>query len=327
MTTSLNQCQDFKMCLYPRIVVNQKYVPNKKNGGRPPFPVDPRVLAVAAGCGRCIECRKQKARAWQIRISEDIKKHRNGKFVTLTLSTDNYKKLISEIEDCNPYTKENKMITLAMRRFLERWRKKYKKSVRHFMISELGGGRTEHIHLHGIIYCSDEQIKELDKIWSYGYVWKGYEINGKIINFVNDQTGGYITKYIQKMDEKHKYYNPVILCSKGIGNNYKHDKSKEYYRNNKGYKMNLPTYYKNKHFNDDEREKQWIELLNKEKRFILGREIDISNGMEEYFKRLAIAQETNRNLGYGDNGNNWKRKYYEMKHREEIQQWRLREIE
>ena len=103
------------MCLYPRIVVNQKYVPNKKNGGQPPFPKDPRTLAVAAGCGKCIECRKQKGRAWQIRIAEDIKKHKNGKFVTLTLSNESYKKLIEEIKENDPYKKENEMITLAMR--------------------------------------------------------------------------------------------------------------------------------------------------------------------------------------------------------------------
>ena len=35
----------------------------------------------------------------------------------------------------NKYIIENEIATIAVRRFLERWRKKYKKSARHFLIS------------------------------------------------------------------------------------------------------------------------------------------------------------------------------------------------
>ena len=90
--------------------------------------------------------------------------------------------------------------------------------------------------------------------------------------------------------------------------------------------MNIPNYYKNKYFTDEEREQKWIELLNKEKRYVLGREIDIRNGMEEYISHLKAAQEKNNSLGYG-NRNNWRRKQYELQHRDKIQQWRLKEIE
>ena len=50
------------MCLYPKLIKNKKYVPNKKNKGKVPTPPDERVLWVPVGCGKCIECMKQKAR-------------------------------------------------------------------------------------------------------------------------------------------------------------------------------------------------------------------------------------------------------------------------
>ena len=43
------------MCLYPRLIKNPKYKPNKKNGGRVPPILDSRVLAVPIGCGKCLE--------------------------------------------------------------------------------------------------------------------------------------------------------------------------------------------------------------------------------------------------------------------------------
>ena len=66
------------MCLYPKIIKNRKYVKNKKNGGNVPTPTDPRVLMVPVGCGNCMECRKQKARQWQVRLSEEIRENKRG---------------------------------------------------------------------------------------------------------------------------------------------------------------------------------------------------------------------------------------------------------
>jgi len=49
------------MCLYPKLIQNKKYTSNKKNSGIIPAIVDNRVLLVPVGCGKCMECRKQKA--------------------------------------------------------------------------------------------------------------------------------------------------------------------------------------------------------------------------------------------------------------------------
>ena len=50
------------MCLYPKLIRNPKYKSTKKNGGVVPPLVDKRVGLIPVGCGKCMECRKKKAR-------------------------------------------------------------------------------------------------------------------------------------------------------------------------------------------------------------------------------------------------------------------------
>lgn len=173
------------MCLYPRLIRNPKYRKNKKNKGIIPPIQDERVTYVPIGCNICMECMKQKANNWRVRLLEDIKQYKNGKFITLTFSNENYTKLAKEIK-AEGYLLDNEIATLATRRFLERWRKKYKKSIRHWLITELGKGETEHLHMHGILY--EEDVYEIERIWKYGYVWKGRMKNGKLENYVNESS-------------------------------------------------------------------------------------------------------------------------------------------
>ena len=92
------------MCLYPQLIRNKKYTPNKKNGGYVNYEQfirgekDTRVLAVPVGCGRCMECRKQTAREWQVRLLEDVRHNKNGKFITLTFSDKSITELRKEAE-------------------------------------------------------------------------------------------------------------------------------------------------------------------------------------------------------------------------------------
>ena len=99
---------------------------------------------------------ESKKREWQIRLLEDIKEYKNGKFVTLTFNEEWLEKLEKEVKKeidiINDKIEENLVATYAVRHFLERWRFKYKKSVRHWLVTELGHENTERIHLHGIIY-------------------------------------------------------------------------------------------------------------------------------------------------------------------------------
>lgn len=299
------------MCLYPKLIRNKKYTSNKKNGGIIPPISDNRTLWVPVGCGNCIECRKKYSREWQVRLSEEIKLQNYKWFVTLTFDEDSLNKLTCECTETWMNIVENDVATLAVRRFLERWRKAHGKSVKHWLVTELGHENTERIHLHGIIWCDD--VTDIALYWKYGIVHIGKYVNLKTVN--------YIVKYISKVDNNHKGYKSKILCSKGIGRNYlnkldsKRNKyngnnnTKEYYTTPQGRKINLPNYYRNKIYSEDEREKLWIEKLDNDTTWIMGEKVSTENE-NELMKLLQYYQKINIRLGYGDNTEEWSVREY-----------------
>ena len=179
------------MCYYNRTIENKKYKPNKKNGGNPPIPKDERVKAVPIGCGVCKECMAQKKREWQVRLHEEIKHRTDGKFVTLTFSEESIEKLAKE---CETY-EANTIATKAVHDFTNRWIRKYKETIHHWLITELGHKNTERIHLHGILFTNKTENEILER-WGYGELYVGEYVNAKTIN--------YIVKYVTKQDPDHK---------------------------------------------------------------------------------------------------------------------------
>ena len=136
------------MCLYPKLIKNRKYIANKKNGGDiPPLPLinfngklipDERVLWVPIGCQKCMECRKKKAREWQVRLLEEVAYNNKALFVTLTFSNESIAKIGNKLNGkLTGYERDNEIAKIAVRRFLENWRKHTKKSVKHWLITEL----------------------------------------------------------------------------------------------------------------------------------------------------------------------------------------------
>ena len=121
-----------------------------------------------------------------------------------------------ELQNATGYELDNAIATKATRRFLERYRKKNKKSLKHWLITEIGHEGTENIHMHGIIWIDD--INDIQKYWNYGHTWTGH--GEQKINYVTNRTINYMIKYVTKIDSKHKEYQPKILCSPGIGKNY-----------------------------------------------------------------------------------------------------------
>ena len=80
-----------------------------------------------AGSATSVE--KRKAREWRIRLAEEIR-HSKSYFVTLTIDDDNLEILKNELEIKTIKGNENNIATLALRKFLERCRKKTGKYVR-----------------------------------------------------------------------------------------------------------------------------------------------------------------------------------------------------
>lgn len=296
------------MCLYPRLVKNPKYLKNKKNKGRPPLIPDCRVRYVPIGCGKCIECRKQKANEWRIRLGEQLKVS-PGLFVTFTLDTESVDVLTSKVGNDDP----NKIARCAVRLFLERFRKKYGRSAKHWLITELGHTSTERIHLHGIIF-ENISTEILQNLWQYGFIFVG--------DFCNEKSVNYMVKYMLKIDSDHPSFEGKIFCSPGLGANfvnqytkafYNRATNREYYKSKSGYKLGLPVYYRNKFYTEDERESLWLERLDKNERFVLGqrvRNFDTCESYNEYLSLLRDAQRLNRLSGFGDCSDKWKKGTY-----------------
>ena len=286
------------MCLYTKYVKNPKYLPNKKNGGNPPPLLDKRLEYVPVKCGKCMECRKQKQREWIVRLSEEWKAHpKDLKFVTLTISD----KSFYELRELKNET-ENDLCTKAVRRWLERIRKKTKKSVRHWFVTELGEEKGR-IHLHGFVWANAQLIFDT---WKYGHVYIG--------NFVNEKSIFYMTKYMLKQNPIDKSFVGKVLCSAGIGNSYtksfnacqnayKKGQTNECYRLRSGKKINLPQYYRLKLYSDEERDALWIEKQERGYRYICGEKVRVDDE-KSYNSILAFYQDKGVEL-YGDNPDEW----------------------
>lgn len=276
-------------------------MPTKKNKGVVPPCPDERLRYVTAACGKCYECRKQKRRAWQVRLGEEVRNDPDVIFVTLTISDESWEKLRKKYS----YSSEDDYIKKMVRLFLERIRKETKKSVKHWLTTERGEQNTERYHLHGLIWGDKNGILTTLH-WQYGFVYIG--------EFVNEKTCNYVTKYITKRDEKHKDFVPITLCSAGIGagylnrpdsklNRYRESKTNETYRLRNGIKLNLPIYYRNKLYTDEEREQLFLEKIKKGKVWIMGQECDIRDETT-YFAMLHDAQKRARQL-HGDDPVKW----------------------
>lgn len=321
------------MCLYPKKYINKKYTPTNKNGGVIPTPpiighdkqgmpiYDERVLYIEIPCGQCEECRKQKTREWQVRLTEELKEWKYPYFITLTFSPKELEQLClkSRLSECNA------LCSYAIRHMLERYRKDHKKSLRHWLITELGHKGTERIHLHGLLFSNeplnfvrndkDEKNFYSWKYWKYGMIYVG--------NYCTLRTINYIVKYLNKIDTDHKGYNSQILASPGIGKQfiertkkfkpahytYRPKQTKDYYILPNGNKIKLPTYYKNKLYNEEEKEAIWRDFMDKDIESIAG--INYSHRTTENSTLKNIidkAQTINKKLGYGDDSKEWRKK-------------------
>ena len=162
-------------------------------------------MYVPIGCGKCMECRRQKAQSWRVRLCEELKAQQYSYFITLTYNDESLQKLCENFNT----TDANTIAAKSVRLFLERWRKKYGKSLRHWLITELGQ-EHDRLHLHGIFFTGKPLNNEtLQSIWQYGYSDTGEYCNIRTIN--------YIIKYVTKLDTTHKQYTPLIMCSPGLG--------------------------------------------------------------------------------------------------------------
>lgn len=127
-----------------------------------------------------------------------------------------------------------------------------------------------------------------------------------------------------KLDTDHKGFYGQVLCSPGIGrsftesvifNKYRYMRSKSIttYTNSDGTQTKNPTYYKNKAYNEEERELIWRDQMDKKETYIMGnRYINGTIDERQATNVLNKAREINKRLGYGDNSKEWEKKEYNI---------------
>ena len=100
-----------------------------------------------------------------------------------------------------------------------------------------------------------------------------------------------------KTDSKNREQKAIILNSAGIGADYlKREDSKRHtykgddtivtYKNRSGVEVALPTYWRNKIWTDEERENLWIDMLNRDERYVCGEKVKIdTTELQEQLKQ------------------------------------------
>ncbi|MBR4870609.1 MAG: hypothetical protein IKU96_00395 [Alistipes sp.] len=203
-------------------------------------------------CGVCYHCRKTYKTQWNLRLQHHFRylskeQQANSYFVTLTFSNEHLPNQCPSKADVAP----------LIRKFLERIRKKYKRSVVHWIVSEYGDV-THRYHLHGILFDVPFPIHELSTFWKYGYV-SYRKLNAKRITYVTT----YVNKQLKGLIED-KRYRQHVFCSPKIGLEFTKDSLNITYarqhdtivpfifHNRRPFAM--PRYYRSKIFSEDELE-------------------------------------------------------------------------
>lgn len=189
----------YNSCLFPKWI--------RKNGSS---------KYIAIRCEKCERCKMHKIDTWYERIHTEIESGEDKQLVVLSInkeSLDQLKEIVqNRKQELTAYKCYNDIATLAVRRYLERIRKKTGKSVKHWLVTEVTNSKTHRIKLRGMIFSEDKQL--IIKHWQYGIVM--------FTNYITSDTLINLLKYLNNTNRRRKHYKPIILCSAGIGMiNYK----------------------------------------------------------------------------------------------------------
>ena len=84
----------------------------------------------------------------------------------------------------------------------------------------------------------------------------------------------------------------------------------------------MPIYYRNKIYSESEREKLWLQRLDKGEIYVCGVRYKTEK-QEIYMRALNAARKENNKLGFGSNRINWEKEKYELQMRAILQETRL----
>ena len=292
------------MCLHPRFIVNRKYI--KLAGSSidaiSMFGYAPD-LYVLVDCGNCLPCQKKRSNSWRQRLIDEFNylvekdpsvAHRVY-FATLTLAPKFYKKDVK-----HAYS--------LFKKFRERYRKRYCKSLRYWVTTEYGEKRGR-LHFHAIFFDPLFTGADLLSLWSYGRVDMSV-VGDSPKTPERDPLKGiaYVTKYITKYCDTW-FVDPSkksnIFCSPGLGLAYVRDPKNRHFHSQHGglrfrlsdnnMPIGLPRYYIDKLFSPVD--KLRFSKLNIE-RLINPPEFPIKLGKQLFYSFETYLQFVNSIGGY-----------------------------
>ncbi len=199
-------------------------------------------------CGKCPACRRNYQLQWIARLKEELRHSEAAFFVTLTY------------EDAQQPSFDKKRVQKFLNRLQHRC--KYNGStLKYFLVSEYGD-RTGRPHHHALFFLSkylDNFSQFIAKGWPFGFIQVA-DVNGARINYV---TGYCLKKQAHGVDwsDLPDNLNPdkCRFISKGLGIGYLSEAMVSYHKKglvtrfqSDGTFMQLPRYYKDKLFDEDE---------------------------------------------------------------------------
>lgn len=242
---------------------------------------------VQAPCSKCPECRARRASAWSFRLRQEDKIAVSSLFITLTYDT-----LHVPITEKKRMTLDRSDSKGDLPKFFKRLRKAHGHnsgiSLKYYAVGEYGG-TTQRPHYHIILFNADinlmvdhtdkkrleatgydGQTEVIIKQWSNGKRGKKYSPLGHgTVGKCTPASVGYTLKYISKPktipaykgDDRKPEHSTM---SKRLGVNYLTKSMVKWHKADivnrmyciieDGKKISMPRYYKDKLYNDDERE-------------------------------------------------------------------------
>lgn len=280
---------------------------------------DRQMVPFKLPCGKCTECRLERAREWSIRCVHEAKMHKKNSFITLTYS-DKY------------LPQDHQLNHTHFQLFMKRLRKHTnQKKLGYFMCGEYGE-QTHRPHYHACIFGwepEDKKIwsknhmgdnlytsKTLDKIWGFN----DPELCPNKIGEVTQKSASYVARYVLKKQKKdksyqkssrinaigkrwiEKYWKDVFIHAKGsiILSDGTKSKVPRYYE--KWFKDNYPDYYKeylvNTKHENTKRLEQKAEIENKIYQDELNRRRDLgkAHSKSPSEKRKIILEQKQQSL-------------------------------
>jgi hypothetical protein len=194
---------------------------------------------------------------------------------------------------------------------MKRLRKDSDRKLKYYICGEYGGKKNRP-HYHAIIFNADPE--KVEKAWSFYKIGNRRSSIGSIfIGEVNEASIGYTLKYMQKpgkipMHKNDDRLKEFSLMSKGLGANYLSPAMKKWHYSDlenrmyvplkDGKKVAMPRYYKDKIYNDiqkqtinrhfkkimpDKIEEEWQDLVKEHGEFA-GKQY--SQKVEQLFRRM-----------------------------------------